>query len=84
MVLPSAQFIYSLKYSLWEFPVFIEGRGCVICFQLSKYLKEIWNSDYWINKNLTNSKKRIDKSRNLNKDLWNDWLIIRFHKKKNP
>ena len=35
MALPSAQFIYLLKYSLCELPVIIEGQGYVICFQLS-------------------------------------------------
>ena len=69
---PSAQLIYWSKYSLYELQIFIEGQGCAICFQLSQYLKEIWNSDAWIAKILTNTKKRIDESRNLNRDFCND------------
>ena len=39
LVLSSAQFIYSSKYCFYELPIFIEGQGCAICFQISKYLK---------------------------------------------
>ena len=84
MVLLSAQFIYSSKYCIYELPIFIEKSGCVVCFQLSKYLKEIWNFDAWIAKNLTNTKKRIGESRNLNRDLCNDWMIICLYEEKNP
>ena len=45
MILIAALFIYSSKYCLCELPIIIEGQGWAICFQLSKYIKEIWNSD---------------------------------------
>ena len=34
-----------IKKCLYELPIFTNGQGCVICFQLSKYLKDIWNSN---------------------------------------
>ena len=45
MILQAAQFIYSSKYCLYELLIIIGGQGCIICLQLSKYLKEIWYSD---------------------------------------
>ena len=41
MILKAAQFIYSSKYCLYELTIIIGGQGCIICLQLSKYLKEI-------------------------------------------
>ena len=61
----------------------IGAQGFIICFQLSNYLKEIWNSDVSIGNYFTNTKNRIDESRNLNRDLCNDWMIICLHEEKN-